>query len=183
MAMLTCQELRMLKKLLLLWLLSNALVLAQDCDVKECNRPRGELLKDVPFQAARFPLADYSEEDLKSISYGGTGEEISALWLPTEADLEALENALQTQLAAPDDERYPEVLEFYNDYRRQYIGVVINNQKLIMANFDRCSSFETGQLEADFISVLPLDGGTCFLELVFDPKSKTLPRFYLHGEA
>jgi hypothetical protein len=173
----------MLKNLLLFCLLSNVLVLSQDCNVKECDMPRGELLKDVPFQAARFPVTDYSKEDLKNVSYGGTGETVSAVWLPTEADLEALENALQTRLATPDDDRYAEVLEFYNDYRRQYIGVVINNQKLIMANFDRCSSFAEGQLEANFISVLPMDGGTCFLELLFDPESKTFTHFYLHGEA
>jgi hypothetical protein len=78
---------------------------------------------------------------------------------------------------------YSDVLEHYNTYKRQYIGAVIKGKNVIIATFDRCSEFAEEQLEVTFIATLPSDGGTCFTEVVFDVKSKTFLRFYLHGEA
>jgi hypothetical protein len=171
----------MLKKALLLWIVLVGFALAQEC--KECNVASGELLKKMPYQAARFPVRDLSEEELKMVSYAGTGETITEVWLPEIEDIEALETALTETLQTMNRYEAPEVLAVINEYQRQYIGVVINGEKLIIANFDRCSTFEQGQLESQFVSVLPMDGGTCFLELVFDIESKTFPRFYIHGEA
>ncbi len=148
---------------------------------------KGELLTGLPYQAARFPVADYSAEDLKHVSYAGTGEEVTALWLPSEAELahfeEALLNVLTAKTTGKDYDPYREVLEHYNDYKRQYIGAVLNSENVIIATFDRCSEFEKGQLETHFISTLPMDGGSCFLELVFNVKSKSFTRLYIHGEA
>lgn len=177
----------MLKSLLLLFLGLGSLTLAQVCTENRCETMLGELLKGLPYEAARFPVTHYSEEDLKHVSYSGTGEEVTALWLPSETELASFEEALKNELTAKVTDApynpYRDVLEHYNAYKRQYIGAVLNGEKVIIATLDRCSDFAAGQLEARFISVLPFDGGTCFLELVFHPKSKTFPHFYIHGEA
>ncbi len=159
----------------------------QLCTASNCPLASGELLKNVPYEAARFPAGDYSEDDLQNISYVGTGEEVTTLWLPSEEELATLEKKLQTELAVKATptvyDPYTEALEHYHDYKRQYVGAVIGSEKVIIATLDRCSEFEEGQLEAFFIPFLPSDGGSCFLELVFSVESKTFTRLYIHGEA
>jgi hypothetical protein len=177
---------RFLLGILLLGLLSSA----QACFVWwGCEESKGALLGNVPFIAARFPVGNYvyTPEDLKTISYAGTGEEVSDVWLPNLEDITALETAFKATLTSKatmkDYDPYKEALESYNTYQRQYMGVVINDNKFILANFDRCSEFEKGQLEAYFISLLPSDGESCFIETLYDPKTRAFARFYLHGFA
>jgi hypothetical protein len=147
---------------------------------------QGELLKNVPYEAARFPVGGYSEEDLQNAFYA-LGEPVTALWLPSDEEIRALElglrNELESKATSQTYDAYQEVLGFFNAYQRQYLGVVVNGKKQIVAMFDRCSTFEAGQLENAFIPALPLDGGSCFLELVYDPLNNVLERLYIHGEA
>jgi hypothetical protein len=127
--------------------------------------PNGELLKDVPYEAARFPVRELSDEEAQTLSYAGTGEAVTDVWLPTLQDIEVLETTLLETLQGMSSYQAPEVLARINEYRRQYIGVVINGEKLIIANFDSCSTFEEEQLEAQFLVVLPTDGGRVFSSL------------------
>jgi hypothetical protein len=161
----------------------NANAQTQRCAASNCPQASGELLKNVPYAAARFPVRDLNEDELKMLSYAGTGEAITEVWLPELETIEALETTLVETLQTMSRYEAPEILAAINLYRRQYIGVVINGEKLMIANLDRCSEFAEGQLEAHFIPVLPMDGGSCFLELVYNPESKTFIRFYIHGEA
>ena len=41
----------------------------------------------------------------------------------------------------------PDILNLRNDYKRQYLGIVVDGKRLIVANFDRCSIFAEEQLE------------------------------------
>lgn len=176
----------MLKHWLFLFISLSLVAFAQPC-ATDCETMTGELLRGVPYQATRFPVTTYSKEDLENVFYAGTGEEVTALWLPSDAELASLEEAIKKELRAKvtgqDYDPYRETLESLNDYKRQYVGAVIKGEKMIIATFDRCSVFAEGELESQFISRLPMDGGSCFLELVYDPQRKTFPVFYIHGEA
>jgi hypothetical protein len=143
----------------------------------------GQFVPTELFTGVIFLGEDYnSPEELKNLGYG-LGEEVTGAWTPTIEDVMNLETALVTTLQTMSRWEAPEILASLNQYRRQYLGVVVKNQQLIMANFDRCSKFEEGQLEASFIPFLPEDGGSCFIELLFDPAIQNFLRFYIHGEA
>ncbi len=158
---------------ILFFLLASSMVHAQS----------GQLVQTDRFTGVIFSGENYnSPEMLKNLGYA-VGEDVIGVWTPTNDDVLALETALVTALQAMSRWEAPEILASLRQYLRQYLGVVVKGQRLILANFDRCSQLEDGQLEASFIPFLPEDGGSCFLEVLFDPATQTFPRIYIHGQA
>jgi hypothetical protein len=144
----------------------------------------GERLGNVPYEAARFPIRNLSQEEMKTIAYlVEDGKVLSEVGLPSLEEIKSLEVTLTETLQAMSRAEAPVILDLLNDYKRQYLGIVVDETWLIVANFDRCSIFAQGQLEASFIPFLPEDGGTCFIETLYNPALKTFERFYVHGEA
>ncbi len=168
----------------ILTILAFGIMLSQAKQVEPRVDAMGERLENVPYEVARFPVRELSSDEMKSIGYlAGTNEHLSEVWLPSIEEIGMLEARFVTTLQAMSRWETPEVLASLNEYRRQYIGVVINDQRLIVASYDRCSAFEKGQLEAYFIPFLPNDGGSCFIETLYNPVTLKFESFNIHGEA
>jgi hypothetical protein len=144
---------------------------------------QGQLVPTDRFTGVIFSAEDYNSPEMWQTLGYAVGEDVLGVWTPTKEEVMRLETALITMLQTMSREEAPVILASLHSYRRQYLGVVVKNQRLLVANFDRCSEFEEGQLEASFIPFLPFDGGSCFIELLFDPVTKTFQRVYIHGEA
>ncbi len=144
----------------------------------------GERLGNVLYEAARFPIRKLSEEEMDALGYWVESDNVlSDVWLPSLEEIEMLESTFIKTLQAMSRAEAPTILGLQNDYKRQYLGIVVDGKRLVVTNFDRCSIFAEAQLEAYFIPFLPEDGGSCFIETLFDPATKTFKQFYIHGEA
>jgi hypothetical protein len=140
------------------------------------------ILLDLPFVGVLFQAGQATPDLLESLSFG-VGQPVESLWQASEETVIGLETALKLELAAKNDYYPKEVLEHYDEFKRQYIGVVVQDKNLIFATFDRCTELSLKELTAAFIPFLPMDGGSCFMEILFDPAMNEFIRLYIHGEA
>ena len=141
------------------------------------------VLTNQPFTGVVFQPERGTPELLEYLGYG-VGQNVDDVWTASEEDALDLEAALKARLEAMKDDYYgKEVLEHYDDFNRQYIGVVVEGKRYIFATYDRCTELSLEDLTANFIALLPADGGSCFMELLFDPETSTFVRFNIHGEA
>ena len=141
------------------------------------------VLTNQPFTGVVFQPERGTPELLKYLGYG-VGETVDDVWAASEEDALGLEAALKERLETMTDSYYgKEALEHYGDFNRQYIGVVVEGKRYIFATYDRCTELSLEDLTANFIALLPDDGGSCFMELLFDPETSTFVRFNIHGEA
>ncbi len=102
----------------------------------------------------------------------------SEAWTPSQADVLALEKGIQAYLrqAAPD--RSERGWSNLAEYRRQYVGVVLEKRRVIWANFF-CSfggDWTTQRVVVD-------DGGECFFTVRYDVDSATFSDLRINGEA
>jgi hypothetical protein len=91
-------------------------------------------------------------------------------WTPSEADLQAAEDAV---LTAPSGDREP-VIEGY----RQYVGIVENGERKIVIN-SMCQQVD--DWETSYIEVM--DGGACFWNAVYNVDTGELESLIVNGEA
>jgi hypothetical protein len=140
----------------------------------------GRLVPTDGFIGVIFSGEDYAEM-VETLGYA-VGENVVGVWTPTNEDVLMLETAFTGYLNDTKDARASEILSKLHEYKRQYLGVDLKNQHLLFATFDGCTDLSSEKLVEEFIPFLPLDGGTCFIELLFDPAAKTFYRVYIHGE-
>jgi hypothetical protein len=144
---------------------------------------QGQRVPTNQFTGAIFSGEDYdSSEVLKNLGYA-VGEDVMGVWTPTNEDVLALETGFTTYLSETTDARAEEVLTGLHEYKRQYIGVELKDQHLVFAAFDACTTASDEELLEELRPILPLDGGTCFIELLFDPTAKSFYRISIHGVA
>lgn len=103
-------------------------------------------------------------------------------WSPSEADIHAVEDGLpaylQENLSAFQNTSVP-IWEQLDEYKRQYIGVVFEGNKVVYANYF-CD--ETGlDWKKEFVMVL--DGGACYFQFKFDPNTGEFFGLQVNGEA
>jgi hypothetical protein len=142
---------------------------------------QGQLVLTDQFTGVIFSAQDYAEM-VETLGYA-VGENVVGVWTPTTEDVLRLETTFTTYLNDTKDSRADEVLTRLHDYKRQYLGVELKDQHLIFATFDACTDLSSEKLVEEFIPFLPLDGGTCFIELLFDPTAKSFYRVSIHGTA
>ena len=139
------------------------------------------VLANQPFIGVVFQPAEGTPELLEYLGLG-VGQDVDDVWTASEEDALSLETALKGRLEAMTDNYYgKEAFEHYNDFQRQYMGVVIEGKRYVFATYDRCTDLSLEELTANFIAFLPLDGGSCFMEVLFDPEANELTRLNIHG--
>jgi hypothetical protein len=104
------------------------------------------------------------------------GQQSSAYFEPSEADVTAFEVHLAAFLRASKDKHARAVASKLAGYRRQFVGVVVGGRRLIFGNFFCRETPATEPVDVD-------DGGDCYFELFYDPTSHEFSRLYIHGEA
>ena len=128
--------------------------------------------------------AIFTEERAEQMGIGswvGSDPEFGGYWTPTEADIQSLEGKLDSFLRASAESfnHQSPVGEQLSDYKRQYVGVIINDKRVIYGNFF-CT--ETGvDWREEWVFVM--DGGDCFFQLEFDVENGTFIDLRVNGEA
>ena len=115
-------------------------------------------------------------------SWFAQGNEPIEYWTPTEENILALEDALGSYLQEnPDRFRNLEipVWERLDEYNRQYIGLVLDGEQIIYANYF-CTDLET-DWKKDFVIVM--DGGECFFQVKYNVKSAEFFDLQVNGDA
>ncbi|MFN8454164.1 MAG: hypothetical protein U0401_05730 [Anaerolineae bacterium] len=100
-------------------------------------------------------------------------------WTPSRADVLQLEARLGAYLAQAAPSDYPGPLLKLAEYQRQYVGLRLKGQQVILANF----FCEVHQMEwqSDFVFVA--DGGPCFFEVKYNPQTENFFDLSIHGQS
>lgn len=135
-----------------------------------------------PLQGERwviFPAEQAREEKLGNWLIGN-GETVE-YWTPSEDDVLVLEEGLSTFLQNNPDQFYERtpVWEQLDEYNRQYIGIIMDEKRVIYANYF-CDSVET-DWRKDFVFVM--DGGDCFFQFKYDVDSAEFFDLQVNGVA
>ncbi len=101
-------------------------------------------------------------------------------WSPSVADIQAAEDGVIAFLQENESAFFTDrpVWERLNEYNRQYIGVVLDDRKILYANFF-CS--DDPDWKENF--VLVMDGGACYFQFKFDPNTGKFFQLQVNGEA
>jgi hypothetical protein len=116
----------------------------------------------IIFSAENAEQLEYVEHVVSSNATG--------FWTPSVDQVLALEEQLPDYLRSaledvdyPDREYYPDLWDHLDNYRRQYMGVFINEQQIIHGNFF-CSEEDYWQEQLVFV----LDGAACYFQVYYD---------------
>jgi hypothetical protein len=104
-------------------------------------------------------------------------------WTPETLQVVEFERLLPILL---DSIKYPgidvkEIVSNLGNYCRQYLGFIRDGKELIYVNAFCSGYFEEDSWKREFIFVF--DGGSCFFQVVYDPKKKTIIEFSVNGSA
>jgi hypothetical protein len=116
-------------------------------------------------------------------------EATTEFWEPSSEDVFGAEECIRRFLAsAPDNPELRDyekadaafVLENLMEYRRQYVGIIVEGEKRIWCNaFWSRGLYPDWELEPVFV----LDGGRDYWEIEYLPLTDECVRFHVHGEA
>ncbi len=109
------------------------------------------------------------------------GESFGGYWTPGAEQVMRVEEQVGAYLSQNPQLFYsqPPVWERLNEYKRQYVGWVLDGKQVIYGNFF-CD--DTGRdWKQDWVMVL--DGGECFFQVKFDVTSGTFIELQVNGEA
>ena len=98
-------------------------------------------------------------------------------WTPTKEQVLKAEEELERFLKEKPPARSPELARKLGRYKRQYVGILVDGQKRIFANF-YCTEEPLGCRP-----VVYEDGGDCFFEVEYDVKDGKITRLEINGEA
>ena len=104
-------------------------------------------------------------------------------WSPTEADVRTLEDGLPAYLQENKSAFYmtdAPVWEQLDEYNSQYVGIVLEGRKVILASY-LCKGGENTQWKEQFIFVT--DGGACYFKFKFDTSTGEFFDLLVNGEA
>lgn len=104
-------------------------------------------------------------------------------WTPSEDNVLTLEEGLVTYLQNYPDDRFSSqqapIWERLGQYNRQYIGIVLDEEQVIYANYF-CESLAI-DWRTEFVFVL--DGGDCFFQFKYDVNSEEFFDLQVNGIA
>ncbi len=121
-------------------------------------------------QASKLGVADWVTTSGHTADY----------WTPTQENVFAIEEGAAVFLQENADRFYAQgtpVWERLDEYNRQYVGLVLDEKRIVYANFF-CDSFET-DWRTEFVFVL--DGGDCFFRFKYDVDSDTFFDLQVNG--
>jgi hypothetical protein len=130
------------------------------------------------FEGVIFAGASAKQMDLEAMF--GFFKTIDGYWTPSRDDVLAFEERLGPYLqgAAP-PQTDPSPLSDLDKYRRQYIGILVDGQRVIFANFF-CDGYDT---DWQHKIVYPIDGGSCYFDVKYDVQAGEFYDLSIHGEA
>jgi hypothetical protein len=103
-------------------------------------------------------------------------------WTPTAADVAALETDLIPFLQTAEDRHFrpsPPIWERVPAYKRQYMGLVEEGERVIYANFFCNADAINWQEEWAFV----MDGGDCFFNVKYNIETGEFFELIVNGEA
>lgn len=125
----------------------------------------------------------FPEQQARKLGVAGwvtTSGHTADYWTPAQESVFALEDGVAVFLQENSDRFYEQgtpVWERLDEYNRQYIGIVLDEKRIVYANFF-CSSYDIDWRE-EFVMVL--DGGDCFFQFKYDVDSDTLFDLQVNG--
>lgn len=119
-----------------------------------------QLIRTDTFEGVIFIAASAKQMGLDLV----IGKKTEGYWTPSRDDVLVFEQRLEPYLQQAAPQTYPGPLRELNVYQRQYVGILVNEQRVIFANFF-CNAYDTDwQCEIVFV----LDGGSCYFEVKYD---------------
>ncbi len=109
----------------------------------------------------------------------GVANQGQTYWTPSQAEVLALENRLGPYLQQTAPRDYPGPLRDLSEYKRQYVGILINGQQVIFVNFF-CNAHGL-DWSREFVFVT--DGGSCYFEVKYNLETGEFSDLSIHGEA
>lgn len=106
------------------------------------------------------------------------GQGITGHWTPDEGGVAALEGGLVAFLRGNPSERAQSLAVKVAGYKRQYVGFLLGERKVIYANFF-CKASEDWRAQLVDVD----DGGDCYFQVVFDPASSAFSDLHINGES
>ena len=125
--------------------------------------------------------ADYAKENRFGPGFTPDSTTLE-YWTPPEADVRALEDGLPSFLQSNSDQFFvtqSPPWERLSEYKRQYMGLVLDGKQVIYANYF-CHTFNE-EWKKEF--VLVLDGGACYFQFKYNPRSGEYFDLQVNGEA
>ena len=104
------------------------------------------------------------------------GGKLSGYWTPDIASIRLFESGLVAYLEAEAKTRSPKLHQKSKSYKRQYIGFLVGERKLIYGNF-LCTAMARWTERAVGVD----DGGDCFFQVVFDISKRAYSDLYING--
>lgn len=103
-------------------------------------------------------------------------------WQPLPEDIAALDTALPEFLRVAATQRSPDLWQKASSYKRQYVGIIENDQLLIYMNAF-CENPGGAEDSWKSIPVIVMDGGDCFFQVVYNIQPGTFDRLMINGDA
>ncbi|HYF61509.1 MAG TPA: hypothetical protein VD886_01765 [Herpetosiphonaceae bacterium] len=107
------------------------------------------------------------------------GRSAPGYWTPSEAQVNQLEQALPNYLRDAAPERSADLWQKVAPYKRQYIGIVQDDQEMIYVNAMCSMDDDSWQTEP----VMVMDGGDCFFNVTYDPLRGQFSDLSINGDA
>jgi hypothetical protein len=132
------------------------------------------IVKTDKFEGVIIPR-EMAADFMKAFS----GFEEREVWTPDRASVLKMEEKIDAYLKKAALKRSPALWSKLAKYKRQYVGVVRNNQRLIFSNFF-CDAFD---VDWKTKPIAVEDGGDCFFTVLYDPASAAFSELRINGEA
>ncbi|MES2594088.1 MAG: hypothetical protein V4662_02075 [Verrucomicrobiota bacterium] len=133
------------------------------------------IIKNAGIEGAIVPAEVAQQERL-------FGAETENFWTPQAKDIELAESKLRAALekGAKEFPQAQQILKHYNEYRRQYVGLVIKGRRHIFLN-----SFPSRDTFSDYTKewVIVYDGGFWFWTILYSVEDSEFSELQINGEA
>jgi hypothetical protein len=108
-----------------------------------------------------------------------TGQSAPRYWTPSAAQIDRLEQGLPTFLHENAPERSADLWQKVATYKRQYIGIALDDQQVIYVNAMCSMDDDRWQREP----VMVMDGGDCFFNVTYDLGTSRFSDLSINGDA
>lgn len=133
-----------------------------------------EVVKTDEFEGVIIP-----REKAKDFMKAFSGIEEKESWTPGKDDVLKLEEKIESYLKKAAVKRSPQLWSKLAPYKRQYLGLMRNNRRVIYVNFF-CDAFKK---DWKTVPVAVNDGGDCFFNVTYDVDRTTFDDLQVNGEA
>lgn len=120
-----------------------------------------------------------AREKAKDFMKAFSGLEEKESWTPGKDDVLKLEEKIESYLKKAAVKRSPNLWSKLAPYKRQYIGIMRNNRRVIFVNFF-CQAYD---INWKTTPVAVEDGGDCFFSVIYDVDRASFSDLRVNGEA